>query len=385
LISDSQVAFGPAELRAGNDETAQVEGHYALDNRSVGLKVSSRQLTIAEIESGATRLLDANPIPVLERMHKGTFNGWVAFERRDDQAAKWTGEYDVQNATLDVPGLAAPLRLSSASVTMREEQIQIAHLRGRAGNVRVEADYRFDLAGTRAHSLRLVVPEAQLADLERLLMPALRRQEGFLARAFRLRAQTVPPWLKERDLEGSVQVNNLLYGDAPLGSFRARLKWNGAHIQLTDAECRREDMRASGDLSISLSGSLPQYHLSGRIENMDYRGGQLDLEGDMDTGGIGSDLLLNARGDGEFEGRDIDLGPEADGLNITGAYHLGTTVSLPRLLLHDVELTQGSDTLVGQGASQADGHIVFELTSGRKQVRVTGMLLPVRPEPAVAR
>jgi hypothetical protein len=55
------------------------------------------------------------------------------------------------------------------------------------------------------------------------------------------------------------------------------------------------------------------------------------------------------------------------------------------LLLSNVQLLQGAETLVGQGASQPDGHIVLELASGRKQVRLTGMLLPVHPEPAPAR
>jgi AsmA-like protein len=385
VISNNEVAFGPAELRAADNETAQVEGHYALNNGSVGLRVSSRQLTIAEIESGATGLLDANPIPVLERLRKGTFKGWLEFERHDDRPAVWTGEYDVQNATLDVAGIAAPLRVSSATVTMDAEQVRISRLRGRAGNIRIEADYRFDLAGTRPHALQLVMPEAQLADLERVMLPTLRRQEGFLARAFRLRPPPLPPWLKERALEGSVQINNLLYGDAPLGVFRARLKWNGARIQLTNAECRREDMRAAGELAVNLSSAAPEYRISGRIDNMDYRGGQLDLEGDLNTSGIASDLLLNARGDGEFGGRGIDLGPDAEGLDITGAYHLDATAGIPRLQLQNVEVTQGSDTLMGQGTSQADGRIVLELTSGRKQVRMTGMLFPARPEPSAAR
>jgi hypothetical protein len=52
------------------------------------------------------------------------------------------------------------------------------------------------------------------------------------------------------------------------------------------------------------------------------------------------------------------------------------------LLLSNLQVLQGAETLVGQGASQPDGHIVLELTSGRKQVRLTGMLLPVHPEPA---
>ncbi len=64
---------------------------------------------------------------------------------------------------------------------------------------------------------------------------------------------------------------------------------------------------------------------------------------------------------------------------ILGQHQLGT-----KLLLSNVQVLQGAETLVGQGASQPDGHIVLELASGRKQVRLTGMLLPVHPEPAPA-
>jgi hypothetical protein len=44
-------------------------------------------------------------------------------------------------------------------------------------------------------------------------------------------------------------------------------------------------------------------------------------------------------------------------------------------------VVQGADNLSGQGSSQPDGHIVLDLTSGRKQVRLTGMLLPMHPDP----
>ena len=380
VIAGNDLTFGPADVHLDHDETAEVRGHYALDGRSLGLKVSSRQLTIAAVESGATRVLNATPIPVLERLRHGAFNGWVAFERTDDEPGVWTGEYDVQNALMDVPGLTVPLSITSARVDVGGDQIRITRIRGRAGSVKLEGDYRFDLAGTRPHSLHLSIPELQLDDLEELMTPAIRRQQGFLARTFRLRRAPLPDWLKERELEGSVQVDSLLYDDAPLGSFRARLMWNGAQVHFSKVECRREDMRAEGSIGINLANPLPRYHLTGRIEGMDYRNGKLDLEGELDTSGMRAELLQNARADGTFEGRDLNLGPDAEVREILGAFHLVSDAGLPRLQLQNVELTQGSDVLVGQGASQPDGRIILELTSGRKQVRMTGMLLPMHPE-----
>jgi hypothetical protein len=125
--------------------------------------------------------------------------------------------------------------------------------------------------------------------------------------------------------------------------------------------------------------------LTGTVENFDYRNGQLDIDGELETRGIGAALLLNLRSKGTFEGRGIMLAPDAEVREVSGSYRVGASYGVPRLLLSNVQVLQGAETLVGQGASQPDGHIVLELASGRKQVRLTGMLLPVHPEPAPAR
>ena len=65
---------------------------------------------------------------------------------------------------------------------------------------------------------------------------------------------------------------------------------------------------------------------------------------------------------------------------IAGAFRVAPGVGLPHLLLSNLEVSQGDDTLYGQGSVQYDGHIVLDLASGRKQVRLTGSLLPIRPE-----
>ena len=70
---------------------------------------------------------------------------------------------------------------------------------------------------------------------------------------------------------------------------------------------------------------------------------------------------------------------------ISGSYRVAPVFGIPRLTLSNLQVVQGADNLSGQGASQPDGHIVLDLTSGRKQVRLTGMLLPMHPEPSPAR
>ncbi|HYL77586.1 MAG TPA: AsmA family protein [Bryobacteraceae bacterium] len=385
VFSGDTISFGPTDVRMENGQSAQIEGQYGLGDSHVQLKISTRQLTIAEVQSSAEHVISAPPIPLLEKLRQGTWKGWIAFDRQAESAGVWSGEYDLQNAVMEIPGLAAPLRFAAASVEMKDGGIQISRIRARAGDVRMEGEYRYDPEAGRPHRVRIAIAELQLAALEHLMLPTLNRNEGFLARTFRLRKEALPKWLQDREVEGSVQVNRLLNGDAPVGSLAARLVWDGPTILLSNVDCRLEEMHATGKMTVNLASALPAYSLSGRIENLDYRNGQLGLEGELETSGIGENLLLNIRSQGTFEGQGIELSPDSLVREISGSYRVAAVSGIPRLVLSNVQLTQGADTFSGQGSSQPDGHVVLELTSGRRQMRLTGMLLPMHPEPAAAR
>lgn len=381
LFANDKISFGPAEIQMENGQSAEIEGEYSLDNSHAGLKISSRQLTIAEVESRAEHVISAAPIPLLEKLRQGTWKGWIAFERSGDHPGVWSGEYDLQNALMDIPGVAAPLRFTSASVEMKNSGIHIDHIRAHVGLVKIEGEYRYDPDAGRPHRIRIHVAEIQLAEIERLMLPTLRRNESFLARTFRLRKETLPAWLQEREVDGSIQVDSLLDGDSPVGAFRAHLVWDGPSLVLSNADCRLGGMHATGKITLSVDQRAPVYHLAGTIENLDYRNGQLDVDGELDTSGLAESLLLNVRSEGTFEGRNIELGPDAAMHEISGSYRVASAFGLPRLTLSNLQVVQGADNLSGQGSSQPDGHIILDLTTGRKQIRLTGMLLPMHTEP----
>ena len=205
---------------------------------------------------------------------------------------------------------------------MNEGGIQITRMRGRAGTVKFEGEYRYDAAAAHPDRLRLTIPELQLADLESLMLPALRRNEGFLARAFR-RDQPLPKWLEERDADITLQVAGLMNGDLPLGDLTAHAIWRGPSITVSNLDWRLDDMHASGKMAVNLAKAEPAYELNGTVENFDYRNGQLDIDGEFLTSGIGADLLLNLRSKGTFEGRGIMLAPDAEMREVSGSYRLG--------------------------------------------------------------
>jgi hypothetical protein len=227
--------------------------------------------------------------------------------------------------------------------------------------------------------VRITVPEVQVAELERVFMPTLHRQEGFLARTFRWRRAPVPEWLKDRQVEGSIQIKSLLLDDVPLGSIRTRLVWNRVHVQFPGLELHQNEMDGAGKLTVNLANALPQYRLSGRLNSVDYRDGKLDVLGVFETAGIGPALFRNVSAEGTFSGSAITLAADTEVDDISGEFHLEPGAMMPNLTLSKLQVTQGANVLHGQGATTADGRIVLDLTTiGRKQVRLTGLLLPAR-------
>jgi hypothetical protein len=378
-ISGGKVVLAPSDIEMEDGQSAQIEGEYALDNSHGSLRVSTRQLTI-----GAAHVFDNVSIPLIEQLHQGSWKGWISYEKIAEDPGVWSGQYDLQNAVTEIPGLASAVRIGSATVQMNGGGFQVTRMRGRAGSVKFEGDYRYEASAAHPHRLRLTIPELQVADVESLMLPALRRNEGFLARAFR-RDQPVPKWLEERDADISLQVVNLMNADVPLGGLSAHALWRGPSITVSNMDWHLGSMHADGKASVNLAKADPSYDLNGTVENFDYRNGQLDIDGELQTRGIGAALLLNLRSKGTFDGHGIMLAPDAEVPEVSGSYRVGTSYGLPQLVLSNVQVFEGAETLVGQGVSQPDGHIVLELASGRKQVRLTGMLLPVHPEPAPAR
>jgi len=325
------------------------------------VRVTTRQLSGAWLQSSAAQMLGTNSTPVFEGLKQGQWKGWIAFNREGDLPGVWSGDYELQNASIDVPGLALPVRLASAAVKMTGGQVQVQRIRGRAGKIAWEGDYRYDPNAPRPHKLRISAAEVQLTDLEQLMLPTLRRDEGFFARAFRRPATPQPKWLEDRKLDATIQIASLLAPDAPLGRVRTHLLWDGTSLDFNTVDCRLDRMHFTGKIALNVSGATPRYHVDASVENLEYRNGQLDVDGTVDTSGIGADLLLNARSDGTFTGRGIAWNAEALMRDISGSYRMETVAGIPRLTLSNVEATEGPEVLTGQGVSQPDGRLVLDL------------------------
>src|ERR1700733_9269944 len=103
-ISDGRVVLAPSDIEMEDGQSAQIEGEYALENSHAAFRMTTRQLAMS-----ATHMLDAAPIPLLEQLHQGSWKGWISYEKTAEDPGIWSGQYDLQNAIIEIPGFSPPV------------------------------------------------------------------------------------------------------------------------------------------------------------------------------------------------------------------------------------------------------------------------------------
>jgi hypothetical protein len=378
-FGDSTVSMESSTVRISENESAEVEGRYGFgENAGLDLKITTRGLSVAGL-----RPFGLTAIPIIDQTSQGTWKGWaryrIAPENDEDNRGEWSGEYELQNARIAVDGLADPVRIQSAAVSLNGPRVAVTRIKGRAGDVAFTGEYRLDQAAPRRHRFKLAIPEADAAELQRLFAPALQRDRSFLARALRLGAAALPEWLSARKADGSISINALTAGDKTVRIENARVVWDGPVIRFTKVNAKTDPESFEGDVSMDLSGRAPRYHLDGNLRDVAYGGGKIDFDGTLDSEGSGIQLLTSLKGEGRFHGRSIAFAPEADFRTASGWFEVTAGVSGARWKITNLEVLQNGESYVGNGVTQPDGKLVLELANRGRQFKYTGPLAAAIP------
>jgi hypothetical protein len=81
---------------------------------------------------------------------------------------------------------------------------------------------------------------------------------------------------------------------------------------------------------------------------------------------------------GVFAARGLEMDALPDLESVTGQYDLLWAHTAPVLRFTELQVVSGDETYTGQGATQADGRLLFQLTSGNKEMRMSGTLAELR-------
>ncbi len=377
-LAGDHVRLEPATVTGESGQSAELSGDYQPSSQALQVTVKTKSLSIAEMQEGSGHLLSAASVPLLEGFRKGRWTGSLNYQTEEGKPGVWTGAFDLHDAQVAVPGLNQPLRISSASVVLESERVAVNRLRAHIEKLEVDGEYRYEPREDRPHRFRISIPSADLAQVEQLFLPTLRRERSFLARTLKLKSEAVPGWLSRRHADGIVRIASLTAGDLEWTAVRTRVLWDGADLELASLEAKMDGCGWNGSAVINLAASEPKYNLQGHVQNLAWQGGSVDVLGKLDSSGTGVDFLRNLQSEGSFQARSLTVLPEIPITSAAGSYTFSVTRLGPRITLTAVQAALGAERFSGQGVTQQDGKLQLELASNSRVVHVTGPLAPLR-------
>jgi hypothetical protein len=261
------------------------------------------------------------------------------------------------------------VQLTSANAQIEGSRVVLDHIAAQAGASAFTGSYSYEPGAVRPHRLRLHSASLDADALEAELMPTLRRNPGLLARA--LGRSNLPDWLKQREVDGAIQVDDFLIAGAHLENVRGRLLWDVARVELDGLQARSDRTAITGSVVVNLRGTRPSYRVDAKVKGLNWQAGKLDGQATLETSGTGLQLAANLTAEGTFTGSGLDFGG-LSGRAVSGNCSLAWGQAGPRLRLTALNLRSDDDTYTGHGATQDDGRLVVLLTDGSKEVRVSG-------------
>jgi len=373
VLDQGHIRLAPALVRTADGGQAQVEADYLLDRDTLDLAISTASMQVSSLRAQVSLAA----VPWLEQLRTGVWGGMLRYHRGPPKTG-WTGDLEVTGAELPVPGLASPVELASAHAVIDGPRVALDRIRARAGKLLFIGDYRYEPSAPRPHRVRLRAARWDAADVESVCLPTLRRPRSLLARA--LGRSAPPDWLKDRAVDGTVQIDHLLVGSVPLDNVRAHLLWNAARLDFENLQARLARAVLSGSLAVNLRGARPAYTLAAKLTGLDWQTGKLDAEGTLETSGFGSQLLANLTSDGAFSATGLDFGPPGPFRTAAGGYSLVWSQGMPRFKLTSLTLRTEDESFTGHGATQDDGRLLVVLTNGAREVRMSGLLGKLKME-----
>lgn len=372
VFGNGHARLSPAVVRTAENDEAQIEADYAMTENRLDLSIRTESMKVASLHAQVALAA----VPWLEQIRTGEWSGDLHY-RRDAEKTGWTGRLSIQNAEINVPGFAAPVRLGWARALIDGARVVLDQIDGQLGKVGFTGEYRYEPAMARPHRVRFHAAELDAADVETVLMPTFRRGRSLIARA--LGRASVPEWLTGRAVEGTLQIDDLTLGDLKLTNVRTPLRWDVARVEMDGFQAKFDRAAVTGRLSIGLRGAQPAYKLTAKVKGLNWQSGKIDAEGTLETNGTGQQLLANLTSEATFTGSALDFGATPPWKTVTGTCNLAWS---PRLRVTGLSVKTEDETYTGRGNTLDDGRLLIQLSSGAKEMRMVGTVAKLKVEDA---
>jgi hypothetical protein len=368
-VTGDRVSFNPTKIQTDNG-TLEIGGAFYLSMPRAQVSVSAEEYPTEQFK----RFLRAwfGTPEILDSLKDGLLSAQVFYNKNENENPRWSGRAQFSQAVLNLPGLSVPLQRVEGRAKFNATEFELTQVRASIGSRLLRGSYRYNADARRPEHLHLEMPSVDLQEIQSFLAPTLEAQ-GWLAR-LHVAKRKVPDWVKERNLDGELDIANFSVGSAALGPLSTRFIWQGTDIQFPSLRLRLPagTLRAEG--TASLTSYSPRYTFNANLDAYQWRGGLLNVKGMFETGG--SDMLRNLRAQGTFSGSRLSLSSDDTFREMTGDFAFSFADGWPKLQLLKVQASDQENSWVGEAASQSDGKLVFDLEHAGQQRKIISTLLP---------
>ena len=225
VFEGGHIRLTPTRVRSSERDEAQVEADYAMGDNTLDLAISAEAMQVASLRAQVALAA----VPWLEQVRTGQWSGELRYHYGVDLSG-WTGKVGTEQRRDPGARLADPLQVASANAQIEGARVALDHIDAKAGKNAFTGSYSYEPGAARPHRLHLRCTTLDAADLEAEWMPTLRRNNGSLARA--LGRSSLPDWLRQRAVDGTIQVDDFQIAGADVENMRAHLLWDEARAQL---------------------------------------------------------------------------------------------------------------------------------------------------------
>ncbi len=381
VIDGEGVSLRAPRLQTGQkDDLVSAEAGYSFPTSQVETRITTAGADATAIRAALPGIAGIPPAPFMEHLRKGRIKGRLHYSAGGKKPGLWSGALELTGGAVEIPGVAEAVSIASALVHFDGPKLEASRLKGSAGKMTFEGEYRYDPQSPRPHRFELRVPVVEAAALERLFAPALIRRRGLIARTLRL-SSPPPEWLKSRRAEGTLEIDSLTGPDWEVRSIEGRMTWDGTQVRLRDLRARWEGGALRGSLLVDMSKGTPAYHWTGALKGAAWRGGEVDAEAELRSTGTGAEILANLTGKGCFQARNVALAADAEFMSLSGCFTAPPAGS-NRLEVAKLEAVNGEhEVLTGKAALRRNGAVTLEMIdSAKRPLRLSGVFSPWKME-----
>lgn len=379
-IASDHLHLDTTAFQTADGDTLEASGDYFPDTREVDTQLHLINTPVDLLKKQTSTWFEAGSDEgtVLEMLSGGRVSGSLDYRHAGENPATWSGQVQFTGAALNPPGVAAPLRSANGHLAFHGADFSIENLSATLADRTLKGSYRYNPEAKPPERLHLQIPTLDLDDLQNFLQPVL--GEPSLWSRLHFTPRSIPAWLKQRNLEGTLAVTHFTAGSVSLGTLQSSFAWKGhvIHVVSLQSSLLQGALNAHG--TIELADGSAAYRFETSLTGYPYKNGLLDATGQVESSGLAADAAKNLRVTGTFSSANLALSPQDTFDRLSGDFHFRLGANGLNLHLSELDALQGDDRYTGDGSSQPDGTLVLTLQQeGQPPRQITTTLLPGNP------